>query len=284
MTTYTPNQIIKEIGDITIICYTNKSLIITGDTKSHKDYIKQGNINGRWNPHLRQPYFKGWVIPLSKLEYVLEYFDNLDRGIKPTILSNKEKERIRRNNKRIEDPNYTMKQSIKRRERRYTKKNPEQKRSSKYKTTNLDINSIIKNESFVKIIKRNYKYSIRLDKYTYEIRDKIYSFIDEFKVHKDFERFKDDINNLCEFYYSIIVKFKDNKKRMLYYRLKLILSNFGKVVDKIKTQYNCVDIRPDLPTDKISCKCSNRLFMRKNLNKHNLSKKHIQWLEDFGKE
>ena len=61
---------------MTIVDYSDKSFVLTGDTKIYKDEIKR--MNGRWNPFLKEKGIKqGWV------------FRNADKGIVSQWLSEK---------------------------------------------------------------------------------------------------------------------------------------------------------------------------------------------------
>jgi len=59
------------LGHIYSEHYTDKSIIIRGDTKQYKDQIKQ--LDGKWNPKL-----KGWIFPRTEKSIVNDFIKNRD--------------------------------------------------------------------------------------------------------------------------------------------------------------------------------------------------------------
>lgn len=68
--------------------YSEKSIVLLGDTKPHKESIKA--LGGRWNCMLRKsdheaeesPYYKGWIFPVSKKDAILAW---IDQGCSPIL-------------------------------------------------------------------------------------------------------------------------------------------------------------------------------------------------------
>ena len=56
--------------------YTEKSFVVLGDTKPHKDNIKK--LGGKWNSRLRDNKM-GWIFPMSKKELVEEYINDFKK-------------------------------------------------------------------------------------------------------------------------------------------------------------------------------------------------------------
>jgi hypothetical protein len=57
--------------------YTEKSFVVLGDTKPHKDNIKK--LGGKWNSRLRDNKM-GWIFPMSKKESVEEYISDFQKS------------------------------------------------------------------------------------------------------------------------------------------------------------------------------------------------------------
>ena len=62
--------------EIHIEDYTEKSFVVLGDTKPHKDNIKK--LGGKWNSRLRDNKM-GWIFPMSKKESVEEYISDFQK-------------------------------------------------------------------------------------------------------------------------------------------------------------------------------------------------------------
>ena len=62
--------------EIHIENYTEKSFVVLGDTKPHKDNIKK--LGGKWNSRLRDNKM-GWIFPMSKKESVEEYINDFKK-------------------------------------------------------------------------------------------------------------------------------------------------------------------------------------------------------------
>jgi hypothetical protein len=62
--------------EIHIQNYTEKSFVVLGDTKPHKDNIKK--LGGKWNSRLRDNKM-GWIFPMSKKESVEEYISDFHK-------------------------------------------------------------------------------------------------------------------------------------------------------------------------------------------------------------
>ena len=66
----------SEMTEIHIENYTEKSFVVLGDTKPHKDNIKK--LGGKWNSRLRDNKM-GWIFPMSKKESVEEYISDFHK-------------------------------------------------------------------------------------------------------------------------------------------------------------------------------------------------------------
>ena len=66
----------SEMTEIHIENYTEKSFVVLGDTKPHKDNIKK--LGGKWNSRLRDNKM-GWIFPMSKKESVEEYISDFKK-------------------------------------------------------------------------------------------------------------------------------------------------------------------------------------------------------------
>lgn len=66
----------SEMTEIHIENYTEKSFVVLGDTKPHKDNIKK--LGGKWNSRLRDNKM-GWIFPMSKKESVEEYIRDFQK-------------------------------------------------------------------------------------------------------------------------------------------------------------------------------------------------------------
>lgn len=65
--------------NLTVSNYSEKSFVVRGDTKSHKDVLKE--IGGKYNPNLRDG--AGWIFSMNKRESVEKYIkktENIDSG------------------------------------------------------------------------------------------------------------------------------------------------------------------------------------------------------------
>jgi hypothetical protein len=67
-----------------IINYTEKSIVVKGDTKSHKDVLK--SLGGKWNSKFTHKEtgekFGGWVFPKTKQDIVEKWLnDSTKSGI-----------------------------------------------------------------------------------------------------------------------------------------------------------------------------------------------------------
>lgn len=62
----------KTETDIKIIDYTEKSIVVIGNTTEYKEKLKE--IGGKWNSRLKHPDTKeqmsGWIFPKTKIENV----------------------------------------------------------------------------------------------------------------------------------------------------------------------------------------------------------------------
>lgn len=58
--------------------YTDKSFVLYGDTKQHKDKIKE--LGGKWNANLRDG-MKGWVFSMKKKAVVEEFVKSIKEEI-----------------------------------------------------------------------------------------------------------------------------------------------------------------------------------------------------------
>ena len=65
-------------NSVRIISYTDKSIVVIGDTKKYKDSLK--NLGGKWNASLTNretgEKFMGWIFYLSKQREVQSWIDN----------------------------------------------------------------------------------------------------------------------------------------------------------------------------------------------------------------
>lgn len=65
-------------NSVRIVSYTDKSVVVIGDTKKHKDSLK--NLGGKWNASLTNKEtgekFMGWIFYLSKQREVQSWIDN----------------------------------------------------------------------------------------------------------------------------------------------------------------------------------------------------------------
>lgn len=64
------------MSEIYIESYTEKSFVVLGDTKPHKDNIKK--LGGKWNSKLRDNKM-GWIFPISKKQSVEEYINDFQK-------------------------------------------------------------------------------------------------------------------------------------------------------------------------------------------------------------
>ena len=59
--------------EIYIENYTEKSFVVLGDTRPHKENIKK--LGGKWNSRLKDNKM-GWIFPMSKKDYVEKYIND----------------------------------------------------------------------------------------------------------------------------------------------------------------------------------------------------------------
>ena len=59
--------------DIYIENYSEKSFVVLGETKPHKENIKK--LGGKWNSRLRNNKM-GWIFPISKKVSIEKYINN----------------------------------------------------------------------------------------------------------------------------------------------------------------------------------------------------------------
>ncbi len=72
--------------DITIEEYTEKSIVVRGNTKDYKDALME--LGGKWNPGLRNG--AGWIFPKTKLSVVEDLKKNIVNGkIKKGVVTDK---------------------------------------------------------------------------------------------------------------------------------------------------------------------------------------------------
>jgi len=64
------------MSEIYIESYTEKSFVVLGDTKPHKDNIKK--LGGKWNSKLRDSKM-GWIFPISRKDSVEEYINEFKK-------------------------------------------------------------------------------------------------------------------------------------------------------------------------------------------------------------
>ena len=75
--------------DIYIENYSEKSFVVLGETKPHKENIKK--LGGKWNSRLRNNKM-GWIFPISKKDSIEKYIDNFKtNGNIPEIEVNQSK-------------------------------------------------------------------------------------------------------------------------------------------------------------------------------------------------
>ena len=69
-------------SSLQIVSYTDKSFVVIGDTKTHKDSLK--NLGGKWNGSLTNKEtgekFMGWIFYSSKKREIQSW---IDTGCKP---------------------------------------------------------------------------------------------------------------------------------------------------------------------------------------------------------
>ena len=64
------------MSEIYVESYTEKSFVVLGNTKPHKDNIKK--LGGKWNSKLRDNKM-GWIFPISKKQSVEEYINDFQK-------------------------------------------------------------------------------------------------------------------------------------------------------------------------------------------------------------
>ena len=73
-------------SSLQIVSYTDKSFVVIGDTKTHKDSLK--NLGGKWNGSLTNKdtgeKFMGWIFYSSKKREIQSW---IDTGCKPIPVS-----------------------------------------------------------------------------------------------------------------------------------------------------------------------------------------------------
>ena len=62
-----------KMTDIYIENYSEKSFVVLGETKPHKENIKK--LGGKWNIRLRNNKM-GWIFPISKKDSIEKYINN----------------------------------------------------------------------------------------------------------------------------------------------------------------------------------------------------------------
>jgi hypothetical protein len=67
----------SSLSSIRIVCYTDKSIVVVGDTKTYKDSLK--NLGGKWNGSLTNKEtgekFMGWIFYASKKKDIQSWID-----------------------------------------------------------------------------------------------------------------------------------------------------------------------------------------------------------------
>ena len=63
----------SEMTEIYIENYTEKSFVVLGDTRPHKENIKK--LGGKWNSRLKDNKM-GWIFPMSKKDSVEKYIND----------------------------------------------------------------------------------------------------------------------------------------------------------------------------------------------------------------
>lgn len=67
------------IGTLTCSRYSEKSYIVRGDTKTHKDKLKE--LKGRYIANSKDGNGPGWIFALSRLESLLQAFEVPTLGV-----------------------------------------------------------------------------------------------------------------------------------------------------------------------------------------------------------
>ena len=66
--------------------YTEKSIVVRGDTRDHKEELK--TLGGKWNSKLTdnstQEQFGGWIFPTTKQEQVKKWLESVSNSVVPT--------------------------------------------------------------------------------------------------------------------------------------------------------------------------------------------------------
>ena len=65
-----------------IVDYTEKSFVLCGDTKVHKNTLME--MGGKWNPNLKVG--AGWIFSNKKKDCVLEWMNTIEKS--PQVISN----------------------------------------------------------------------------------------------------------------------------------------------------------------------------------------------------
>jgi hypothetical protein len=65
-----------------IVDYTEKSFVLCGDTKIHKNILME--MGGKWNPNLKVG--AGWIFSNKKKDCVLEWINTIEKS--PQVISN----------------------------------------------------------------------------------------------------------------------------------------------------------------------------------------------------
>ena len=96
-------------SSLQIVSYTDKSFVVIGDTKTHKDSLK--NLGGKWNGSLTNKEtgekFMGWIFYSSKKREIQSW---IDTGCKPIPVS------TQRENQRETPREYHQRQTESKRE------------------------------------------------------------------------------------------------------------------------------------------------------------------------
>lgn len=70
----------QQISDITITDYSEKSFVVRGETRQHKETIKA--LGGKWNSNLKDG--SGWIFPVSKKAAVKEWINTGECSVNVT--------------------------------------------------------------------------------------------------------------------------------------------------------------------------------------------------------
>ena len=94
--------------EIYIENYTEKSFVVLGDTRPHKENIKK--LGGKWNSRLKDNKM-GWIFPMSKKDYVEKYINDFKQiGDIPEV---KESQMVSMSQKDLENILKRLEQEVK---------------------------------------------------------------------------------------------------------------------------------------------------------------------------